>query len=118
MAQRSGPSGARSTAGVGLTRRVALQAGAAGFAALAWAGASRTPWASAATAPVAPGRYTFNQNWLFGGVYRPGAEARSASEAGYVPVTLPHTIVPLSWGDWDHTAWEKVWIYRAHPLDG
>ena len=67
---------------------------------------------------MAPGRYTFNQNWLFGGVYSPGAEATGASEAGYAPVTLPHAVVPLSWGDWDHTAWETVWIYRAHPLDG
>jgi len=109
--------GARSTVGPGLTRRRALQAGAVGFAALAAAGASRTTWARAATMPVGPGAYVFNQNWLFGGVYGPGAEATGASEAGYAPVTLPHTVVPLSWGDWDHTAWEKVWIYRAH-LDG
>ena len=25
--------------------------------------------------------------------------------------------MPLGWGDWDPTAWEDVWIYRAH-LDG
>lgn len=117
MAQHNRARGAHGTVGPDLTRRRALQAGAVGFAALAWAGASRTPWARAAPAPVGPAVYVFNQNWLFGGVYRPGAEATGASEAGYAPVTLPHTVVPLSWGDWDHTAWEKVWIYRAH-LDG
>ncbi len=117
MAQRGGAWEVRGPVGPDLTRRRALQAGAIGFAALAWAGATRTPWARAATAPVAPGSYAFNQNWLFGGVYTPGAEATSASETGYAPVTLPHSVVPLSWGDWDHTTWEKIWIYRAH-LDG
>ena len=112
MAQRSGASGGRSTVGPGLTRRRALQTGALGFAALAWAGASRTPWALAATAPVAPGTYAFNQNWLFGGVYTPGAELTGASETGYAPVTLPHTVVPLSWGGWHHPTWQELWIYR------
>jgi hypothetical protein len=24
----------------------------------------------------------------------------------------PHTVVPLSWRDWDPAAWERVWMYR------
>jgi beta-galactosidase len=27
-------------------------------------------------------------------------------------VTLPHTVTPLSWQDWDPSAWERVWAYR------
>jgi beta-galactosidase len=27
---------------------------------------------------------------------------------------VPHTVVPLSWADWDHLRWEKRWIYRKH----
>ena len=29
-------------------------------------------------------------------------------------MTLPHTVASLSWGGWDHTSWENVWIYRKH----
>ncbi|HYZ54301.1 MAG TPA: glycoside hydrolase family 2 TIM barrel-domain containing protein, partial [Streptosporangiaceae bacterium] len=60
------------------------------------------------------GTYNFNQDWLFGGVYVAGAERASYDDSGFVSVTLPHTVTPLSWGDWDHTAWENVWIYRKH----
>ena len=27
---------------------------------------------------------------------------------------MPHTVAPLSWGSWDHTTWENVFIYRKH----
>jgi beta-galactosidase len=29
-------------------------------------------------------------------------------------VTLPHTVTPLSWQDWDPAAWERAWVYRKH----
>ncbi|HEY7147590.1 MAG TPA: glycoside hydrolase family 2 TIM barrel-domain containing protein [Streptosporangiaceae bacterium] len=58
--------------------------------------------------------YAFNQEWLFGGYYTSGAAARDYDDSGFTPVTLPHTVTPLSWGDWDHTRWEHVWIYRKH----
>ena len=29
-------------------------------------------------------------------------------------VTLPHTVTPLSWQEWDPAAWERVWVYRKH----
>lgn len=54
----------------------------------------------------------FNAGWLFGGRYAPGAEAAGFDDRAFAPVTLPHTVVPLSWGDWDPSAWEHVWIYR------
>jgi beta-galactosidase len=29
-------------------------------------------------------------------------------------VTLPHTVTPLSWRNWDPHAWEQTWVYRKH----
>ncbi len=63
------------------------------------------------------GTYELNQGWLFGGEYRDGSAEPGFDDSGFVPVTLPHTVVPLSWGRWDPSCWEKVWIYRRH-LDG
>jgi beta-galactosidase len=67
--------------------------------------------------PLRPGTYELNQGWLFGGVYTGGSADPDYDDSGFSPVTLPHTVVPLSWGGWDPAAWEKVWIYRRH-LDG
>jgi beta-galactosidase len=55
----------------------------------------------------------FGTGWLFGaaaeGSSRPGFD-----DSGLAPVTLPHTVVPLSWQDWSPAAWERVWVYRKH----
>ena len=70
---------------------------------------------TAATGPGSPARsYDFNQGWLFGGVYADGSEQPGYHDGGFSPVTLPHTVASLSWGGWDHTSWENVWIYRKH----
>ncbi|MFL5860327.1 MAG: glycoside hydrolase family 2 protein, partial [Solirubrobacteraceae bacterium] len=99
------------------TRRAVLRAGVIGTVSVAGA-LSQRPRPARAAAPVgvpsSPGTYPFNQDWLFGGTYAAGAEAPGYSEAGFAAVTLPHTVAPLSWGDWDHTTWEKVWVYRKH----
>ncbi|MFI5695338.1 glycoside hydrolase family 2 protein [Kribbella sp. NPDC051586] len=29
-----------------------------------------------------------------------------------MPVSLPHTVVPLSWRDWDADTWERRWSYQ------
>jgi beta-galactosidase len=63
------------------------------------------------------GTYEFNQGWLFGGEYRDGSADPGFDDSGFSQVTLPHTVVPLSWGGWVPSSWEKVWIYRRH-LDG
>ena len=63
------------------------------------------------------GSYLFNQDWLFGGKYTSGSEHPGFDDSGFTPVTVPHTVVPLSWGNWDSKSWEKVWIYRKH-FDG
>lgn len=43
-----------------------------------------------------------------------GAEEPGFSESAFETVTLPHALTPLSWGDWDPSTWEQVWIYRKH----
>ncbi len=58
--------------------------------------------------------FGFNTGWLFGGEYTDGSEDPGYDDSGFTPVTLPHTVTPLSWGQWDPAAWEKVWIYRKH----
>jgi beta-galactosidase len=103
------------------SRRAVLRAGLIGAAALAWSGTAN-PTAARGAAPAslsapALGAYALNQDWLFGGQYVPGAEGPAYPETGFVDVTLPHIVTDLSWGDWDPTAWEAIWIYRKH-LDG
>jgi beta-galactosidase len=61
--------------------------------------------------------YEFNQGWLFGGVYTPGSAEPGFDDSGFTKVTLPHTVTPLSWANWDPATWENVFIYRKH-LDG
>jgi beta-galactosidase len=74
-----------------------------------------TTWA--ASTETSAGGSGFNRGWLFGGEYTPGAERASHDDRAFTPVTLPHTVVPLSWGNWDPASWQKVWIYRRH-FDG
>ncbi|HEY7173558.1 MAG TPA: glycoside hydrolase family 2 TIM barrel-domain containing protein, partial [Micromonosporaceae bacterium] len=49
--------------------------------------------------------------------YEPGSERPNYNDSGFEPVTLPHTVAPLSWRDWNPATWERVWIYRRH-FDG
>jgi beta-galactosidase len=101
---------------VALTRRALLRAGAVGGAALA-VGAPR---GRAATVPRTTGAalksvtatYNFNQGWRFGGVYRAGSQLPGYADGSFAAVTLPHTVVPLSWGNWNPARWEQLWIYR------
>jgi beta-galactosidase len=55
----------------------------------------------------------FNTGWLFG-----PASADSSlpgfDDSEFATVTLPHTVAPLSWQNWDPAAWEQVWTYRKH----
>jgi beta-galactosidase len=62
--------------------------------------------------PSVTATYDFNQGWRFGGIYRAGSQSPGYDDAGFSRVNLPHTVVPLSWGDWDPASWEKLWIYR------
>jgi beta-galactosidase len=107
-------------AGPRVSRRAALRTGVYGSAAV-MAGGLGTVAAHAATRPAgaraaapATRSYDFNQGWLFGGVYTPGAELTGHNDSRFAHITVPHTVVPLSWADWDHRDWEKRWIYRKH----
>ena len=98
------------------SRRAVLRAGAAGGAAasLAAAGCSAAPSAAGPGATPLARTYAFNQGWLFGGRYVAGSAGRRYDDSGFARVTLPHTVTPLSWGNWDPASWEGVWIYRKH----
>ena len=106
------------------SRRAVLRGGAVGGAAvsLAAAGCSSGPvsavpgtGAQPAVAGVQATRsYVFNQGWLFGGRHADGSEDPDYTDDGFAKITLPHTVTPLSWGNWDHRSWEGTWIYRKH----
>jgi hypothetical protein len=97
-----------------LSRRRMLQAGligGAGVAALPLltlvGGITRTDKQAVGLA------FSMNTNWLFGR-YTSGSETSSYDDSNFAPVTVPHTVVPLSWKDWNYLAWQQVWIYRRH----
>jgi beta-galactosidase len=75
-------------------------------------GAPSSGWPTGAG--TSAGGSPFNTAWLFGGGYTPGAERASYDDRAFTPVTLPHTVTPLSWGNWDPASWQQVWIYRRH----
>ena len=55
----------------------------------------------------------FNTGWLFGpaaaGSTQPGFD-----DSQLQTVTLPHTVTPLSWRNWDPDSWQQAWVYRKH----
>jgi len=57
---------------------------------------------------------SLDQNWLFGGKFSVAALDPAFNDAGLAPVTLPHTVTPLSWQNWNPASWQDVWIYRRH----
>jgi beta-galactosidase len=58
--------------------------------------------------------FSLNTDWRFGGQYNVGSESTLYDDSGFAPVTIPHTVTPLSWRNWDVSAWQQVWIYRRH----
>ncbi|HEY5316888.1 MAG TPA: glycoside hydrolase family 2 TIM barrel-domain containing protein, partial [Solirubrobacteraceae bacterium] len=99
-----------------LTRRALLRAGALGGATLAVGAATGRAATAARTKvvrlPPATATYDFNQGWRFGGAYRAGSQNPGYGDGAFSHINLPHTVVPLSWGDWDPASWEELWIYR------
>ena len=55
--------------------------------------------------------HPFGTGWRFGPASA-GSDLPEFDDSGFAEVTLPHTVVPLSWRDWDPAAWERVWMYR------
>ena len=102
------------------SRRAILRTGVGGaIASLAAAGCGSAPWTggglttSATQSGPSVRSYSFNRGWLFGR-YAEGCTDPRYDDSGFAGVTLPHTVVPLSWSEWDPQTWEAVWIYRKH----
>jgi len=55
----------------------------------------------------------FDGGWLFGAAV-PGSDQPDFDDSSFATVTLPHSVAPLSWQDWDPSDWERVWSYRKH----
>jgi beta-galactosidase len=89
----------------------AVLGGAAGLPTLRSPGGPQ-PAAGAARGPAAA-TIPFNTGWLFGPASA-GSSLPGFDDSGFATVTLPHTVVPLSWQNWDPAAWEQVWTYRKH----
>ncbi|MGD0243791.1 MAG: glycoside hydrolase family 2 TIM barrel-domain containing protein [Streptosporangiaceae bacterium] len=114
-----GPEDAEAATRRRISRRAMLQAGligGAGVAALPLlalvGGMDRTNEAPTSLS------FAMNTNWLFGGQYTAGSESSFYDDSNFAPVTLPHTVTPLSWQNWDYNAWQQVWIYRRHFTGG
>jgi beta-galactosidase len=56
---------------------------------------------------------SFDAGWLFGPASA-GSDQPGFDDSVFATVTLPHTVAPLSWQNWDPATWEKVWSYRKH----
>jgi beta-galactosidase len=80
-------------------------------AVLSW-GRTRTSTAH----PSGPAQHVLplDQDWLFGGKFSPAAIESAFDDSQFARVTLPHTVTPLSWQNWDPESWQDVWIYRRH----
>jgi beta-galactosidase len=61
----------------------------------------------------AAGIMPFGTGWLFGAASA-GSRLPGFDDSALARVTLPHTVTPLSWRNWDPSAWERVWVYRKH----
>ncbi len=113
---------------VPMSRRVFLRTAASGTSGMAaWSVLSaRGPAASAAeraapreTAQAAGASgpaariVSFDAGWLFGSAAA-GSDQPGFDDSALATVTLPHTVAPLSWQNWDPSTWEHVWVYRKH----
>jgi beta-galactosidase len=90
-----------------------------GCAATAALGPAVLDWAQSLNSAVRPRgpatrEISLDQNWLFGGKFSSAATDPAFDDSKFTSVTLPHTVTPLSWQNWDPAAWQDVWIYRRH----
>ena len=74
---------------------------------------SLTRTARTAQAEAGSARYPLTSGWRFG-AYEPGAETVSYDDRHFAAVSVPHSVVRLSWRDWNPAAWQGVWVYRRH----
>jgi beta-galactosidase len=55
----------------------------------------------------------FGDGWRFGPA-ADGSDLPGFDDSGFASVTLPHTVAPLSWQNWQPASWERSWAYRKH----
>ena len=55
----------------------------------------------------AQGTVSFGTGWLFGPATA-GSSLPGFDDSALAPVTLPHTVAPVSWQNWDSSAWERL----------
>lgn len=86
----------------------ALAGAPASLRALSWEGR-----AAQSRDPV-QGVLPLDRDWRFGGKMSPPALQFEFDDRSFSQVTVPHSVVPLSWQKWDPSSWQDVWIYRRH----
>jgi len=106
-----------------VSRRVFLRTAAGGIAGVtAWSLLGAGPASAAGGAHrhqtldlrgPAASIVSFDGGWLFG-QFATGSDQPRFDDSALATVTLPHTVAPLSWQNWDPSTWEQVWIYRKH----
>jgi beta-galactosidase len=67
--------------------------------------------AGANTGP-ATGTLSLDRGWRFVGKMAPTALLPGFDDTKLELVTLPHSVVPLSWHKWDPASWQDQWVYR------
>jgi hypothetical protein len=72
----------------------------------------RTTSATTSRGPAAS-IVSFDTGWLFGS-FVTDSDQPGFDDSALETVTLPHTVAPLSWQNWDPSTWEQAWIYRKH----
>lgn len=55
----------------------------------------------------------FGAGWLFGPASG-GSDQPGFDDSAFATVTLPHSVAPLSWQNWNPASWERIWAYRKH----
>lgn len=71
-------------------------------------------WGAAPARGPAQRTLSMDRNWLFGGKLDPQALQPAFPDSSFTRVTLPHTVAPLSWQNWDPNSWEGIYAYRRH----
>ena len=108
-----------------MSRRVFLRTATAGVTAWSLLGCDRpdavmqvgTAGLAGASGSVKRGpasqTVSFDGGWLFG-PNAAGSDQPGYDDSALETVTLPHTVTPLSWDNWNPLTWERTWVYRKH----
>jgi len=59
-------------------------------------------------------KISLDQNWLFGGKFKPASLDPFFDDSSFSQINLPHCVAGLSWQDWKPEDWQDVWGYRRH----